>query len=405
MKVPKAIDNSPRMWPVAVALLAAVGFGVWVLRARSGADLDADQLWKQAHFDFEERRYESAAKAVSTLAKLRKPTSLDLMLRAQLALVEKRADDAVAELAKIPDHDPMTAQARLLTGQVELRRNRMRFAEKSLLAAAEADPKLVMPHRELIYIYGMQVRRPELSAQFLALSKLAPLTYDNAFHWSLTRNSDWERLEHNRLLNSYLEADSDDRFSRIALAENLRQLGRRDEADRVLAPLPDSDPEARVVRVWIALDRNDEELAEKLLAEAPENVPELDRLIGRLALARGDGKIALKHFQAAHKAQPDNRDGIFGLGQALVLTGDPATAAPYLQLAKDHDALGTLVQKAATPEGRHDPSLFKALGAACEKVKRIHEALAWYNLAIQADVLDNDAQKAIFRLKTRIEKG
>ena len=207
------------------------------------------------------------------------------------------------------------------------------------------------------------------------------------------------------MLQSYLDADPEDRFSRLALAENWRQLGRREDAEKVLAPLPMSDPDARVIRVWLALDRNDEELAESLLADAPENVPELDRLIARRALARGEGMTAVKHYRSAYKAQPDNRDIAFGLGQALLMTGDPVAAAPFLELAKDHDALSTLVQRAASDEGRKDVTLLKALGAACEKVDRLPEALAWYNLAIQANALDNDAQKALFRIKEREGKG
>jgi len=404
VKVLHENDGSRWLWPTVLAVMAVTAIGFWVLRAKTGAGLDAETVWKQAERDFQEKRYDDASKAIQILAKLRTPTPLDLMLRAQVAMVEKRDDDAIADLSRIPEKDPMQAQALLLIGQIELRRKRLRLAEKNLLAAAEADPKLIMPHRELIYLYGMQLRRAELSGQFHALSKISPLTYDNAFHWCLTRFTDWELREHNQILSGFLEVDPEDRHSRLALAENFRQLGRRDEAERVLAPLPASDPQARVIRVWIALDRNDEALAESLLADAPENEPELDRLIGRLALARGDGKKALKHYQAAHKAQPDNRDGVLGLGQALVVTGDAAAAAPYLELAKDYDALQTLIQRAATPEGRKDVGLVKSLGAACEKVNRLPEALAWYNLAIQQDPLDNDAQKALFRIKERAQK-
>ena len=399
MKVPKDSGSTWWFWPIAFVLAATVSTGVWYMRSRAGGSIDPEVLWRQAELDFQEARYRDAEKAVATLARIRTPTPLDRMLRAQIAAYHKEEDKAIAELTAIPDNTSITPQARLLEGQIELRRNRLAFAEEKLRAACVADPNSVMPHRELIYIYGVQLRRKELNAEFLALSKVSPLNYDNVFHWCLTRNSDWEREEHNKMLQGYLAADPKDRNSRLALAENLRQLGRRSEADKVIEPLPNSDPKALEIRVWLALDRNDETLGESLLAQAPENVPELDRLKGRLALARGDAKSALKSYQAAYAAEPDNRDSVFGLGQALTLRGDAKAAAPWIERARDHDALGTLVQRAATPEGRKDPQLLKSLGAACEKVHRFPEARAWYNLAIQADALDLDAQKALYRIK------
>ena len=41
----------------------------------------------------------------------------------------------------------------------------------------------------------------------------------------------------------------------------------------------------------------------------------------------------------------------------------------------------------------------RALGAACEAVRRLPEARAWYNLAVQTDPLDAAAQKALYRLR------
>ncbi len=405
MKVPKASDQAAWVWPAVIALVVIAAIGVWFARAKTGAGLDPEILWREAEEDFRAGHDDRTERKIATLAKIRTPTPLDRLLRAQLAMYRKQDDLAVAELSKVSDGEKETAQARLLEGQIELRRNRLMYAEKKLRAAIKADPNMVMPHKELIYIYGVQIRRTELNAEFSALSHLILLAYDNVFHWCLTRNSDWQREEHNKMLQSYLDADPEDRFSRLALAENWRQLGRREDADKVLAPFPESDPDARVIRVWLALDRNDEELADSLLADAPENVPEIDRLIARRALASGDGKTALKHYRSAYQAQPDNRDNVFGMGQALMMTGDPVAAAPFLELAKDHDALSTLVQRAATPAGRNDVTLLKALGAACEKVDRLPEARAWYNLAIQANALDNDAQKALFRITERERKG
>jgi tetratricopeptide (TPR) repeat protein len=375
---------------------------VWSVRAKTA---DPDAVWREAEADFRAKRYDRAEAAVRRLARLRPPNSHDRMLAAQVAMVRDRTDDAIAELARVPEGDQLAPQARLIAGQLELRRKHMRAAEGWLKEAVRLDPGLVQAHRELIYIYGYLLRRRELNAEFRALSELTPLTYDNVFHWCLTRNSVWEPTEITEELRTFVAADPGDRMSRLALAENLRTIGQRDEAEKVLEALPATDPDARVIRVHLSLDRNDPAAAEVLLADAPADHPELARMAGRLALASHDGPAALKHFRAGYAAEPDNRDSVFGLGQALQMTGDLAAAAPYLQAARDYDALGTLVQRVAVPANRNDPKLARALGAACEKVRRYPEARAWYSLAITADPLDTESHKALYRLKSLSQAG
>ena len=67
----------------------------------------------------------------------------------------------------------------------------------------------------------------------------------------------------------FIQADPEDRWSRLALADNYRRMSRLDEVEGVLAPLPASDPQARVIRVMLALDRHQEDKAEELLNTGP----------------------------------------------------------------------------------------------------------------------------------------
>lgn len=397
----KPATPRPWLWIGWAAAAAAVALGGWWRWPRTPQD--PDKLWAAAEADFMAQRYDRAEAGLGRIRKLRAPTSLDHLLRAQLDMVKGRQDEVLADLDAIDDTHPMAPQARLLAGQFELRRRRPRSAERYLKEAIRLDPKLVQAHKELIYIYGLLLRRSELNAEFRRLGELTPLTFDNAFHWCLTRNSVWEPKELTPELRAYLEADQDDRWARLALAENLRQVGERAEAARLLEALPRTDPEAVVVRARLALDRNDDQALEEVLKDGPEDHPELARLRGRLALARRDVPAALKHFRAAYKAEPDHRDAVAGLGQALSLSGDAAAAAPYLAAAKEHDHFATLMQRAATDAGRKDRELWRALGAACEKIRRLPEAKAWYSLVITANPLDADAQKSIYRVQTQID--
>jgi predicted Zn-dependent protease len=378
---------------LAVLVLA---LGAWMVASPSRRD--PDQVWARARADFEAGRYDRTEAALERLNRLRAPNALDRLLRSQLAGARGRTDEAVVELARVPDRDPLAPRARLLAGQLELRRDRLPAAEAALRNALALDPKLVQAHRELIFIYGMQLRRAALHAEFLALSQFSTLSFDNVFHWCLLRTSEWDPAEVAVDLARYLAADPGDRWSRLALAESLRRLGRLDEAEQTLAVLPESDPEARAGRALLALYRNDDRRADALLAEGPRDHPALARLRGQLALKRKDGAAALSHFRAACAAEPDNRDSLIGLGRALALVGDQAAAAPYLERARGHDLLATLIHRSATREGRQDKSLLNQLGAACAAIGLTPEARAWYKLAIARNPLDAQAQAALFRL-------
>lgn len=376
-----------------------IGLGAVGAAARlSWSDADPDRLWNQARTDFEARQFDEAGEKLRRIALLRPPTPLDWMLRAQIAMAADRNEEAIEGLKQVPDGHPMASQARLQEGQLELRRHRARAAEAAFLQALKLDPKLVQARKELVYIYGMQLRRRELSEQFAKLSELVPLSFQHVFTWCLTQGVVWEPSEVSADLAKFLKADPSDRSSRLALAESLRQLGRLPEAEATLAALPPADADAREARVRMALDRGDTQGAEAMLADGPAGHAGLARLRGRMAFARNDAPEAIRQFRLAYAADPDNRDTQFFLGHSLRRLGDEEAAKPFLDAAHDQDNLSTLIQRAASPTQRKYPKLFLQLGAACEALRRFPEAKAWYKLAIAQDPLDPDAQRALYRV-------
>ena len=362
-----------------------------------------DAVWEIGEAELRAGRIDQAQAAVERLSRLREPTPLDWMLRAQVDIARGRADEGVAELAKVPDDHRMAAQARLLAGQVELRRHRARFAEQFLREAIRLDPSLVMAHRELISVLGYQHRRTELTAEFEALSRLTELTFENVLHWGLMRTVQWEPGTAIEELNQFVQADPQDRWARLALAENYRRMGLDEDAETAIAPLPDSDPEALAIRVLNAVDRHQDDKAEKLLNSGPVEHPALARIRGRQALARRDYVTAERILRVANADSPDNRETLFGLISALQMRGDDRAAAPLLEQAKNLELLNSLLQKASVLGARKNPSLLRELGAACAALGRDAEARAWYKLAIGQDPLDHDSQQALFRIKARLE--
>ena len=376
---------------IALAILAG---GAYLARRQA----DPEALWTRAKEEFEARRFDRSAALLDRVAALRAATPLDHLLRAQLEMAAGRTDPALAELDALPDDHPLAPQARLQAGQLELRRNRFVPAEHQFRRALKLDPGRIQARRELIYIFGMQLRRAELNANFRALAELAPLNYGEAFLWCLTRGVTWEPLELITTLSKCVEADPSDRWSRLALAESLREVSRLDDAEATLAPLGPDDPDARAARVRLALAQGDDADAEALLAAGPDDHLGLALLRGQFALVHNDGRAALRHYRIANDRAPHTREPAFGLGQALQMTGDAAAAAPYLEEARKHDKLGSLVQKAASDANRADPALIRDLAAACVAVGRLPEARAWYNIAIARDPLDAQAQQGIDRI-------
>jgi tetratricopeptide (TPR) repeat protein len=371
------------------------GWGFWSLRH---PQREPDQIWDEAQEDLKAGRYQQVQQALAQLARRRSPTPLDWFLKAQLSLAQNHPDEAVANLARVPDDHYMAARARLLAGQIERERDRVAAAEVALLQAVRIDPSLVQAHRELIYIFGMQLRRPEIGREFLVLQKLTKLLYEDAYHWTSLLSNYWEPGDVVGDLIRFVSADPSDRWSRLALASILRRMGLHQRAETTLAVLPASDPEARAIRVQIALDRLELDKAAQLLELGRSDDPELARLRGRLALAQRDPQSAANHFRIAHAADPGDHETLFGLRTALELLGETKAAASVRDDARNLDRLNTLLHRAAAGEARQNPSLIRAIGVACAALNRTAEARAWLEVAISRNPLDSESQRALFQL-------
>jgi tetratricopeptide (TPR) repeat protein len=387
-----------RRWLWWVALVLTVGLAA-ALFVRGWSRPGRDALRAELEAGLKSGQFDRAAAALGQLERLGSPTIDDVMLRARVAMARGRTEEALAALAQVPDDHPRAAEARLRQGQLELRRDRVRAAEHALREALRLFPRLVQARRELVYIYGMQLRRAELGEQFLALAELGPLTFRDAFVWTISMGFPWDPAETVKMLERFVKADSGDRWSRLALAEAMRELGRLDQAEEVLRPLGEADPDARAALAQVALDKGAVTVAETLLADGPIDHPGLAVLRGQMALLRHDGAAALEHLRIALKAAPEDRNTQFYLGKALQVTGDREAARPLLEAADRQDALSNLVARAGTKTGQTDPRLAMRIGAACEAAHRLPQAVAWYKLAFTHDPLDPEVRRALARLE------
>ena len=235
-----AVARSPGRTVARLGIALLLGLAVIGLAASFWASRPPGESSPNRGADRAPSRQDSVSKtdeATATIKRLDdvlKSPLLETLLQGQHAAARLEPGAALAVLNRVPDDHELAPQARLLAGQIELRRDRVRIAEELFHAALRLDYSLVQARRELIYIYAMQLRRTEFSEQFLALSRLTPLSADNVFHWCLLRNNSWEPGEAAATLVRFVAADATDRLSRIALAENLSP-SRSDRFGRVSA--------------------------------------------------------------------------------------------------------------------------------------------------------------------------
>lgn len=388
----------------AAAIASALGFTaivgiVWWWYVGSGSEPPVDRLRRQAQMLMQVHDLESARPIIARLNGRSTVGDEDRLLLGVLRKEEGRLDDAESALAPIGDDSSQAALTYLARGQIDRERYRMADAERDFKRALEIDPNLIAARYELIYLYGMELRRPELHEQFREVARRRALPFRDVFLWCLTRRVDWDPQGSYAELSKYLAADPDDRQARLALADSFRLLTRFDEGLETLAKLPDDDPEARVLRARILLDQGDQLGAEAIFDAGPADDPGLARFRGRLALARRDWNAAIEQFRIGLEADPSDRDALFGLGQALNQLGRPDEARPYLKSAADYDLVASLMTKAALDSAKDDTQLIRSLGAAFETIGRRDEARAWYRLLIDRDPLDQDAQQALYRLR------
>jgi tetratricopeptide (TPR) repeat protein len=356
-------------------------------------------LIRTAEADLQAGRFEAARACVRRLERVRPPTPHDRLLRARIASAVGDDARALEELGTIADDPELGAQALFMTGLIERRRQRVRYAEAAYRKAIERDPSLLKARKELIFILGMQFRRREVDAAFKALARVTPLTQYDLYTWGLTHYVVWGP-DSAQALEAFIAADPEDRHSRLALATLLlSQPGQEARVAEVLAPLPQDDPDVLALRIEQALNLGRVDEAAAMLAKAPSEDARLARLRGRLAIGRGDRAAAVRYYRQALSDEPYDRVSLSELGKALLLQGDRTGAEAYLARARQLDEVYNLITRIGKPKQVVGVPDLDRIARACEAAGLNDEAQGWYGLAIARDPLDPEAQRGLHRLR------
>jgi len=382
-----------------VIALALVGILVaLVAKGRVTPAPSADQIWRIAEADIQASRLADAEARLALLRSLRVPTAEDWILQAQVSAAAGRDELALEAIDHVSSEHPLAAQLAYMAGRIERHRGRLRFAEAAYRRAIQLDRRMVEAHKELVYLFGIQLRRREVDAEFRALSRLTALSHHDLFTWCYTHFSSWAP-DVTADLESFIKADPLDRHSRLALATLLlRTPGMEERVLRTLEPLPRSDVEATALRIELELDHGRVEQANALLQSAPEHEQRLARLRGRMALSRGEITKAISNFRNALSEEPYERVALHDLGKALLLAGDKQTAERYLGQATRLDSVYNLISRVRRPDAANVATDLTALADACAAAGLLSEARGWYQLVIERNPLDANAQRALWRL-------
>jgi tetratricopeptide (TPR) repeat protein len=398
----RSLSRALAPWPiragivVAIALLVLAGMNAL---HRGLLSPDPDRIWQEAEADLKAGRFAQAGAQLKRLEQLRSRTDLDWMLCAQVAVAQGRDQEALGALSRVSAVHPLAAQASLMAGRIERQCHQIRRAEALFREALVRDPRLIAAHKELIFIFGIQLRRRELDAEFKALAGLTALTHHDLFTWGLTHFTDWEPGIA-KDLEEFVAADPDDRFSRLALAALLfDQPAMVSRVESVLDSLPSADPDAQALRVELRLSHGQLDEAVSLLAQAPDHHPQLARLRGRVAMMKGDRDVAIRYFHEALSGEPHDRVTLSELAKALVLKGDTKAAEVFIARAKRLDDVYNLINRVSKPNRENRSTDLSELGRACEAAGLLEEARGWYSLAIARDPSDSEAQGGLHRTR------
>ena len=372
------------LWVVLVVVLF-LGAGAFLAASRTGVARrrvpevvlsEARDALRGDELDRAERLLEEAGDVEGALHSSR------VMLSAELERKRGRPEAALKLLSGVPNSDSQGANCRLFEGQIERARNQARLAEECFLKAIEIDPELVQARWELVYLYGKQARRGELSEQFRALAELGPLNHQDMLLWTVSHEDVWLNETIVEDLERFLTADPADRWSRIGLARVYQRQGRPAECLELLSVLPEGDIEARALRARAALDLSKLDEAEALVASGPEEHAGLSLVRGQLALRRSRPEQAIGPLRIAAKLEPTSREVLQGIALAAKLLGEDEEARRASEQAGRLRVVAELLSKARTGAGQEDATLPKRLAEACAATGQIDEAKGWYRLAI-----------------------
>lgn len=311
----------------------------------------------------------------------RRPTRLEVLsLLAELAVQDEELATAAACFQQIPStHPAFGRSARLQEGQILLRLNRARDAERSLrefLRLAAANPSTATEHvivarNWLLYLLSVELRLEERKTLLAEIHAQGLADVFDSKQLYFPHLLLWHSSSGRHRLAQWLTEDPSDPQLRLAEGRYLIMEGRLAEARRWLSDLVEEHPGDRACAAALlecCFEQNDwdafVERAQSLPAPAPDDPWLLTHMRAQWALREKRWDDAVAHFQQLLEADPANPWCPMGLAQAYAGLQQPhlqeAARQRALKLARIRQQLVTVKEDA--------PNASRKLSAECDEL-------------------------------------
>jgi tetratricopeptide (TPR) repeat protein len=260
-----------------------------------------------------------------------------LILRAQLALDETRADDAISDLREALRLDPNSKTALQLLSIAQLVKGEVELAVDTLRRLIALHPKEVSAKQDLASLLASQGERDEAMRLIDEVIEAQPSMIDplRAKAALLIARGNWNEAE--RVIAAISKAPGG-RLSGTELSGALAlSRGEYDTALDQFKQVRDQarNPDAAVAGMVIAaLGQQDFASAQKILqerlTEAPKNAPS-HLLLGHLLALKGDSEGAASAYAQASKVKPDWYAPYLAMARLRLSAGDRDAAMSVLQ--------------------------------------------------------------------------
>ncbi len=303
-----------------------------------------------------------------------------------------RMEDALTALRQVREVDRGWAHAQMVVGEIAVRQRRLAEAEQSFRRAAGRDRRAVEPLERLVSLLRLERRPAEARS---ALRRLFQITRDPKYLADSILISDLESevRDLNSELEEFLKQTPDDPWLRRVWGLSLLARGRLAEALPHLeaaAAAYREDPVGRfaLAECRLALGIPVDDLS--LLGPPPSRAADAARwwvLRSRLAEVQGRDEDTLENLRKAVSADPQNVEGHFRLGQAMIRRGDRQGGQVHLDRA---EAIGLRRDNLKRELRRllREPTDVDALlriGRLCRESGMIAESRDWLELAYRRD--------------------
>lgn len=277
-----------------------------------------------------------------------------------LAAIEQqngRPEQARNLLAQVTERTgPLAATAKFLEGTLALAAHQIRSAEALLLEAHALRPDWNAPLRELVSVYALQLREPELRRTLAQLQALRPLTPRELATRLLAGQPLLETSQAITQLQAAIQADPADVQTAVALIRCCFHAGDDGRADELLdsfSTLEATSPELQALRALLQERAGQAQLSSAFILEIPLNAElasEAWEVALRQANRRQDFANAEQIAGYLARRHPLSTTASHACAQALERNGKHADAVRQTQITNHLDQLELLAYRMFRPQ-------------------------------------------------------